>query len=54
MMSVSTVTIALLLQVDSDGWVVDHAWGDCDGGCPGTREYCHTVTRARDNDHFRV
>ena len=25
-------------QVDSEGWVVDHAWGDCDTGCPGTRE----------------
>ena len=23
-------------QLDSEGWVVDHAWGDCDQGCPGT------------------
>ena len=26
-------------EVDSEGWVVDHKWGDCDTGCPGTREY---------------
>ena len=26
-------------EVDADGWVVDHAWGDCDEGCPGTRKY---------------
>ena len=23
-------------QVDSDGYVVDNAWGDCLDGCPGT------------------
>ena len=23
-------------QLDGEGWVVDHAWGDCDQGCPGT------------------
>ena len=25
-------------RVDSQGWVEDHAWGDCDQGCPGTRK----------------
>lgn len=27
-------------EVDADGWVVDHAWGDCDEGCPGTQFEC--------------
>ena len=31
-------------QVDSEGWVVDHAWGDCDKGCPGTSEYHRHVS----------
>ena len=30
----------IMSQVDSEGWVVDHAWGDCDTGCPGTLEPC--------------
>ena len=25
-------------KVDTEGWVLDHAWGDCGSGCPGTRE----------------
>ena len=24
-------------SLDREGWVVDHAWGDCGQGCPGTR-----------------
>ena len=27
-------------EVDQDGWVVDHAWGDCDQGCPGGLNPC--------------
>ena len=27
-------------RVDSEGWVVDHAWGDCGEGCPGTAKGC--------------
>lgn len=27
-------------SVDSEGWVVDHAWGDCDQGCPGAVSPC--------------
>ena len=31
--------MTLCHQVDTEGWVVDHAWGDCDTGCPGSREF---------------
>jgi len=28
-------------KVDSEGYVVDHQWGDCLDGCPGTRVECN-------------
>ena len=33
------IVMTLCHQVDTEGWVVDHAWGDCDTGCPGSREF---------------
>ena len=31
--------------VDEEGIVVDHAWGDCLEGCPGTRQFLVTPVR---------